>query len=129
MDETTIDAIHRLMTEISETKQKAKTVKDNLKDVLEQNDEYKALEDDLKELTTKRAAAKKVLQADKDYQLVSSELEELKFKLKDLQEILSHHLVTYYDENKKLQLKDAEGEVRPVILSAKIGKPEAEISD
>ena len=129
MDEKTIDAIHRLMTEISETKQKAKTVKDNLKDVLEQNDEYRALEDDLKELTTKRAAAKKVLQADKDYQLVSSELEELKFKLKDLQEILSHHLVTYYDESKKLQLKDADGEVRPVILSAKIGKPEAEISE
>jgi FtsZ-binding cell division protein ZapB len=129
MDEKTIDAIHRLMTEISETKQKAKTVKDNLKDVLEQNDEYRALEDDLKELTTKRAAAKKVLQADKDYQLVSSELEELKFKLKDLQEILSHHLVTYYDESKKLQLKDADGEVRPVILSAKIGKPEAEINE
>lgn len=129
MDESTIEAIHRLMTEISETKQKAKTVKDNLKDVLDQNDEYRALEDDLKELTTKRAQAKKVLQADKDYQLVASELEELKFKLKDLQEILSHHLVTYYDESKKLQLKDAEGEVRPVILSAKIGKPEAEISD
>jgi len=129
MDEKTIDAIHRLMTEISETKQKAKTVKENLKDVLEQNDEYRALEDDLKELTTKRAAAKKVLQADKDYQMVSSELEELKFKLKDLQEILSHHLVTYYDESKKLQLKDADGEVRPVILSAKIGKPEAEISE
>jgi len=129
MDEKTIDAIHRLMTEITETKQKAKTVKENLKDVLEQNDEYRALEDDLKELTTKRAAAKKVLQADKDYQMVSSELEELKFKLKDLQEILSHHLVTYYDESKKLQLKDAEGEVRPVILSAKIGKPEAEINE
>lgn len=129
MDETTIDAIHRLMTEITETKQKAKTVKDNLKDVLEQNDEYKALEDDLKELTTKRAAAKKVLQADKDYQLVASELEELKFKLKDLQEILSHHLVTYYNETSKTQLKDAEGEVRPVILSAKVGKPEAEINE
>lgn len=129
MDETTIDAIHRLMTEISETKQKSKTVKENLKDVLEQNDEYRALEDDLKELTTKRAAAKKVLQADKDYQLVSSELEELKFKLKDLQEILSHHLVTYYNETHKMQLKDSEGETRPVILSAKIGKPEAEINE
>ena len=129
MDEKTIDAIHRLMTEITETKQKAKTVKENLKDVLEQNDEYRALEDDLKELTTKRAAAKKILQADKDYQMVSSELEELKFKLKDLQEILSHHLVTYYDESKKLQLKDSEGETRPVILSAKIGKPEADMGE
>jgi len=129
MDETTIAAIHRLMTEISETKQKAKTVKENLKDVLEQNDEYRALEDDLKELTTKRAAAKKILQADKDYQLVSSELEEQKFKLKDLQEILSHHLVTYYNESQKLQLKDSEGETRPVILSAKIGKPEADMGE
>ena len=129
MDETTLDAIYRLLTEISETKTKAKTVKENLKDFLEQNDEYRALEDDLKELTTKRAEAKKILQADKDYQLVSSEAEELKFKLKDLHEILSHHLVTYYNETSKTQIKDEEGEVRPLILSAKIGKPEAEINE
>lgn len=124
-DKTTLDAIHRLMLEIAETKGKMKTVKDQLKDVMEQNDEYRALQEELKEVTAKRQTAKKLLEADKDYQLVNSELEEMKFKYKDLQEIMSHHLVTYFSENQTTQITDDQGETRQVILKASIGKPEA----
>ncbi|MBW3538443.1 hypothetical protein KY386_03035 [Candidatus Parcubacteria bacterium] len=124
MDEKTIDAIHRLVAEMDEAKAQIKTVKDQLKDVLEQNDEYRQMQEELKELAAKRATAKKLLQADKDYQTVNGELEELKFKLKDLQEIMSHHLVTYYNETQTTQIKGTDGEVRQVIISAKIGKPE-----
>ena len=124
MDESTLDAIHRLLGEIAETKGLAKTISDQLKDTMEQNDEYRALQDELKDLTMKRASAKKVLQEDKDYQKVAVELEELKFKMKDLGEILSHHLVNYYNETHNTQIQDNDGEVRQVIISAKIGKPE-----
>jgi chromosome segregation ATPase len=129
MDESTIDAIHRLMTEMDETRGEIKTLRDAIKDILEQNDEYKTMQDELKELTTKRTELKKVLQEDKDYQLRNSELEEEKFKLKDLHEIMSHHLVTYYNETKSTQIKDGDGEVRQVIISAKIGRPEVLIED
>src|SRR4051794_27290814 len=98
MDESTIAAIHRLLTEIAETRAESKTLKDQLKDIMEQNDDYRQLEEELKELTAKRAKAKEILQSDTDYQKFNSELEELKFKLKDLGEILSHHLVSYYSE-------------------------------
>lgn len=123
MEENTLDAIYRLLTEISEAKGQVKTAKDGLNDVLEQNEEYKKLQDELKELTKKRGEAKKMLQADKDYQAVNSELEELKFKLKDLHEILSHHLVTYYNETQNTEITAPDGEVMQVVLSAKIGRP------
>lgn len=126
-DKTTLDAIHRLMLEIAETRGKMKTVKDQLKDIAEQNDEYRVLEEELKELATKRQNAKKVLESDRDYQQVNTELDELKFKYKDLQEIMSHHLVNYFSETQATQITDEAGETRQVIVSAKIGKTEASV--
>lgn len=123
-DETTLSAIHRLMTEMEETRGKIKDMRDNLKDVVLQNQEYQELQEELKELTTKRQQAKKLLESDRDFQTLNSELEELKFKLKDLQEIMSHHLVTHYNETQEPTIKDPDGEVRQIVLNAKVGKPE-----
>lgn len=126
-DRTTIEAIHHLLPEIRETKDKIKTVREQLKDVEEQNDEYQQLKEEISELSTKRQTAKKVLQADADYQKINADLDDYKAKLKDLQEIMSHYLVTYYNETQKTQIKDNEGETRQVVLSAKMGKPEADL--
>lgn len=128
-DKTTLDAIHRLMLELQEVKGKMKTIKDQLKDVAEQNDDYRAIQEELKEAGVKRQTAKKMLEADKDYQVVNSELEELKFQFKDLQEIMSHHLVTYFSETQNTQITDDQGETRSVILKASIGKAEALFDD
>jgi predicted nucleic acid-binding Zn-ribbon protein len=128
-DKTTLDAIHRLMLEVAEVRGKMKTISDQLKDVMEQNDEYRAIAEELEEVKGKRQTAKKLLEADKDYQVVNSELEELKFQYKDLQEIMSHHLVTYFSETQNTQITDDQGETRSVILKATIGKPEAVFND
>lgn len=125
-DKTTIDAVARLMIELAEVRGKMKTIKDDLKDIAEQNDEYRALQEELKEASEKKATAKKLLEADKDYQVVNSELEELKFKYKDLQEIMSHHLVTYFSETNETSLTTPSGEVLQVVVSAKLGKEVAE---
>lgn len=124
-EETTLSAIHRLLDEMSETRIKIKDMRDNIKDVLLQNEEYQNLQEEIKELTAKRQQAKKLLESDRDFQTLNAELDELKFKLKDLQEIMSHHLVTHYNDTQETSIKDPEGEVRQIILSAKIGKPEA----
>lgn len=126
-DRTTLEAIHRLLPEIRETKDKIKTVREQLKDVEEQNQEYQQLKDEISELSTKRQTARKILQADTDYQKVNADLDDFRAKLKDLQEIMSHYLVTYYNETQKAQIRDDEGETRQVVLSAKIGKPEADL--
>lgn len=124
-DETTLSAIHRLMLEMEETRGKIKGMRDNIKDVLLQNEEYQQLQEEIKELSEKRKKAKSLLESDRDFQTLNSELEELKFKLKDLQEIMSHHLVTHYNDTRETQIKDNDGEVRQIILSAKVGRPEA----
>ncbi|HEY2004602.1 MAG TPA: hypothetical protein VGH44_05825 [Candidatus Saccharimonadia bacterium] len=121
-DKTTLDAIHRLMLELAETRGKMKKIKDDLKDIADQNEEYRAIQEELKEAGEKRATAKKLLEADKDYQVVNSELEELKFKLTDLQEIMSHHLVTFFRESGETQLTTPDGETLQVVVSAKLGK-------
>jgi seryl-tRNA synthetase len=123
-EESTLVAIHRLMQETEETRGKIKDMRDNIKDVLLQNEEYQQLQEELKELTTKRQQAKKMLDSDRDFQALNSELEELKFKLKDLQEIMSHHLVTHFNETHEMVIKDPDGEVRQIVLNAKVGRPE-----
>lgn len=127
-DKTTIESIHRLLPEISETKNKIKVLREQLRDVMEQNEEYTKLAEEISEVTNKRIEAKKLLAADRDYQKVNADLDDFKLKLKDLQDIMSHYLVTYYNETNSTQIRDNEGETRSVILSAKIGKPEADFS-
>lgn len=125
MDEKTEDAIHRLLTEIAEAKTQIKSLREQVEAILDQNSDYREIKEELKNLTAKRTELKQILNDDKEYKHTAEEMDELRFKLKDLQEILSHHLVTYYNETQSTQIKDQDGEVRSVILTAKIGRPEA----
>jgi len=124
-DKNTLEAIHRLMPEIREAQTKVKTLREQVKDLMDQNDEYKRLAEEIKALGEKRLAAKAVLMEDKEYQKVSADFDDERLKLKDLQEILSHYLVSYYRENDTTQVTDDLGETRAMILQAKIGKAEA----
>ena len=126
-DKTTLQAIHRIMPELRESKEKLKNLREQLKDVMEQNDEYKQIAEEIKALSEKRLAAKRALLDDKDYQKVSEDMDAERTKQKDLQEILSHYLVSYYQETNDTKVTDDLGETRQVILQAKVGKPEADI--
>lgn len=123
-DKQTLTEIHRLLPEIEETKAKLKVIRANLKDVLEQNDEYKAMQTEISELVTKRAEGRKLLLSDRDYQKLNAEIEDYRFKLRDLEEILSHHLLEHYNRTQKAEVVDSSGNARPMIISAKIGAGE-----
>lgn len=125
-DRTPQEAINHLLPEIAEERQKLKTLREQLKDVMEQNDEYRKLEEEIKELTNKRAEGKKLLLADPDYQKINADVDDMRIKIKDLEEILSHYLISYFNETKKTQITDSTGETRQVVLSAKLGKAEAQ---
>ena len=126
-DKTTLDAIHRIMPELRESKEKLKTMREQLKDIMDQNDEYKQIAEQIKELSEKRLSAKRALLDDKDYQKISEDIDDERTKQKDLQEILSHYLVSHYQETNDTKITDDLGETRQVILQAKVGKPEADI--
>lgn len=121
-DETTLDAIRRLLQEVATSNGEIKRIKDMLTDVAEQNDEWREAQEEIKELTGVRTKARKLLEADKDYQAVHADLEEQRFKHKDLVEILSHHLVIYYhDTGDTSFLLDDNTELQ-IIIAAKPGK-------
>lgn len=124
-DKNTTKEINRLLPEIAQTKEQIKTLRSQLKDALTQNEEYVKLQAKIKELADKRAEGKKLLLADRDYVKLNTEIEELCYKLKDLNEILSHYLINYYNQTNKTQIIDDQGDTRQVILQAKIGQPEA----
>jgi len=121
----TLESIHRLMQDAAETREKVGALRDQLKDVMEQNEEYRAIAEEIKELTKKRSDAKRALQEDKDYQVISADLDDYRLKLRDIQDILSQHLVLYYNQTQQTKIVDQGGETRSVILSAKVGKTEA----
>lgn len=122
---STLESIHRLMQEAAETRETVRNLRDQLKDVMEQNDEYRAIADEIKELTKKRADAKRALNEDKDYQTLSADLDDYRLKLRDIQDILSQHLLHYYNQTQQTKIVDPGGETRSVILMAKLGKNEA----
>ena len=121
----TIESIHRLVQDAAEARAKLATLRDQLKDVMEQNAEYGAIVEEMKDLTKKRTEAKKALAEDKDYQVVSADLDDYRLKLKDINEILSQHLVLYYNQTQQTKIVDPGGETRSLLLSAKFGKAES----
>ena len=126
-DKTTTTEISRLIDEIDETKRELKTIREQLRDALDQNEEYRAAQTETETLATKRAEARKMLLDDRDYQKINAELEDTRFKLRDLNEILSHHLIEHYSQTQKTEVTDATGTTRPVILSAKLGRADGGI--
>lgn len=122
---STLETIHRLSIEAAETREKTRDIREQLKDVLDQNDEYREISEQIKELTKKRSVAKNVLAEDKDYQSLTADLDDYRLKLKDINEILSQHLVLYYDQTQQTKIVDRDGETRSVLISAKLGRAEA----
>ncbi len=114
--------ITQLLAEISVTKNKIKTIRAQAADVLDQNEDHKTLKTASEELATKRAEARKTLLEDRDYEKLSAELEDYRFKLRDLNEILSAHLLEFYNKTQKTELVDRTGATHQVIISAKLGK-------
>ncbi len=121
----TIESIHRLMQELAETREKVRGLRDQLTDIMESNEEYRKVADEIKELTKKRAEAKRALADDHDYQVLSADLDDYRLKIRDLSDILSQHLVLYYNQTHQTKIVDQGGETRSVILTAKVGKTEA----
>lgn len=121
-DNQVLEEIKRLLPEIEEARTKLKTLRDQLRDTMTQNEEYQKLAEQINELANKRAEARKLLLADKDFQTLTSEIEEYRFKLRDLDEILSSYLVEYYNTTQAQEITDDSGNTRALIISAKVGK-------
>lgn len=125
-DEGILQQIHRTDQEIEAAKADLKKVSEAIQDCVENTKEYKEIQE-LKDLIkTKQADLKGSLQMDRQYNRMTEEKAELQFKLKDLKEILSHHLIRYNQETQEVQVPIASSQTKAkqLIITAKLGKEE-----
>lgn len=126
MEETTLGAIHRLDQEIGEGKTELKKLNDTINDEVIQNAVYQKLEEAQATVATLKQQLKNDLMGSSSYNNLLSEKQELQFKLKDLQEILSHHLLQYqreHDNDSQVPQPDNK-HAKQIIVKAKLSAKE-----
>lgn len=120
-----IESIRRVETDIHDTKDRIKVLAETRKANIAELPEYTQLAELLAQVVKARQELKSAVKGDTDISKMGSELEKERFKLTDLKEMLSHHLVLYREQSKNAYIEQEEStKVRPIILSAKLGKPE-----
>jgi polyribonucleotide nucleotidyltransferase len=121
VDAEMIESIRRVEQDIRESAAKTKRLKADALDAAQQLQEYQ----DVQELAAKLKEARATLKAAIMDDRIAAELEAETATLKDLREILSHHLVRYREASENSYIEDEESnKVRPILVTAKLGKPE-----
>lgn len=118
----TVDSIHRVDQEITETKKVLKDREGDLQDLVESFPEFKALQEAQQALDLAKHNLKTKLEGTQGYTVLKEEVADTKFKLRDLKDILSHHVVAYYKETGKDQLDEGKSMAREVIVKGRLGK-------
>ena len=122
VDMQQLQAIHHRETEIDESVKSIKALQDQRSDLIEDLDEYKALEEALATAREARVRLKIAIRDNRELARVEVEAAEERFRLRDLREILSHHLVVYTQDTGRDVVKDREAHNRQIELRAKLGK-------
>lgn len=118
-------SIIRIDQDLADSSTRVKEARADLKDYVVGMDEHKEVQRLIGELKAAKIILKNQLMADADYNAKKSELEELKFKHRDLKDILSNHLVQFRLTNEEDRIV-SDNVQKPIILNGKLGKPEAE---
>ena len=118
-----ITAIHRIETELADSVKGVKALAEQRSNLINDMDEYKALEDALAAVRAARVALRLAIQDNRELNKLEVDISEAKFKKRDLGEILSHHLVVYTQDTGRDVVRDRDGLTRQIELKAKEGKP------
>lgn len=120
-----IESIRRVELEIAESSGKIKRLKADRADAVEQLQEHADVQELADKLKEARATLKAAITDDPTVGPITAELEEEQAKLKDLRDILSLHLVRYRETSEKQYIEETDSsKVRPILVTAKLGKPE-----
>jgi len=79
-----------------------------------------------KQFNDKRKQARETVTNQPHVQEIQMQIKDQKEKLKDLQELLSHYLLEYYNETKSNEVADHEGKARKVVINARLGSKKEE---
>jgi hypothetical protein len=123
VDMEQLQRIHRIEGEVKAAEQNANELKEKRVELIQELPEYQALQDALAAVRDARARLKIAIREDSELANLEEERAEALFRLRDLREILSHHLVAYHEDTGRDVVKDHESRNRQIELKAKLGKP------
>lgn len=125
VDMELMKSIRRVELDIDESKERIATLKEARQVSLDNMQEYADVTELEGKLKEARETLKWALTDDKDIAPIDADLEEERFKLKDLRDILSVHLLKYRDDTgQNFVEEEGSKKIRPLIITAKKGKLE-----
>jgi hypothetical protein len=123
VDMEQLQRIHRIEGEVKAAEQSVKELKQQRLDLILELPEYQALQDALAAVREAKALLKIAIRDDRELNALEVERAEEAFKLRDLREILSHHLVAYHEDTGRDVVKGIDARTRQIELKARLGKP------
>jgi hypothetical protein len=115
-----IEDIQHRLAEIEAEKEKATTLKDMLKNALENDIPYQEAAAEQKDWGAKAKKAKEDAYAAANGDEIQEEISEINEKIKSMQELLSYELVQYYEEYKTNEFTDLNGNTRRFKVGASL---------
>ena len=123
VDMAQLQSIHRLETEVTDAERTVRELRQQRVEHIQDLPEYRTLEDALAVVRDAHAALKLAIRSDAELTKLQEELADAAHDLRDLREMLSHHLVAYHEDTGRDVVKDHEARTRQIELKAKLGKP------
>lgn len=119
-------SIRRVEQDIRESRDHIKDLTADRKEQVLQMSAHLRVEEIKKDLRDAQEYLKGEIKVDNNVSALDAKIAEERSKLTDLHEILSIHLVKYRDDTdeKEVKFDEDDGKVRPILVTAKLGKPE-----
>lgn len=123
-DNSTVDTIRTYANDIEALDSKVKTLREELKDVIEQDSNFSDVESLTEELKMAKDKLKYSLMGNSRFNELTEKLANEKEELKEAKDILSDYLVEHVvrTHEKQVEIDPDNGDAREVIVTGKLGK-------
>ncbi|QQG43999.1 MAG: hypothetical protein HYW86_04005 [Candidatus Roizmanbacteria bacterium] len=114
--------INRYIADIKKSQDSLKMQKDMLEDSFNNDTEYKAQADKVKDATKIKTGIKQRIMKDPSVALLDDKVKSIKEEIKDMQQALSGYVQQYYQTSGTNQIIGDDGEVREIVVVTKLVK-------
>jgi predicted nuclease with TOPRIM domain len=114
--------INGYMLDLDKLQKNLKEQSAMLKDLFENDSEYKEADEKVKEATKSKKKVKDKLKENQSVALLESKVQDLKSEVKEVRQALSDYLYKYFRESGMTQITDSDGEIHELVASVRLVK-------
>lgn len=114
------DMIKKRLQIIADLKGEITSLKENYDDIMEDDDLYQEVKEKTAEVREEKKASKTRLLTNPLYQQLSEEMKEKRRDIKENREALSQELVELYKKEGKMEITDADGNIKKMKFSVRL---------